>query len=168
MMARGELEEGYTLWRSQLAGGLRGTAGPRGSWESGTGGGAPVAGTLLGALVHGILGFAPDAPSGRLELRPAFAARFRAFAVSALAMGDFRFTLAYRRSGPCATYTITPTGGRVPPTLVLAPTVTGREVRATRVDGVPADLDWRARDGGVETRVQLPLDRERTLEVETG
>lgn len=169
-LARGDVTRGYALWRSELASGLGGSSGPRGSWEGGdaaTQGGAPITGTLLGAFAHGLLGYFPDAPSGRVELFPALPRHFKTFDVENLPLADSRFDIRYRRSGRRAIWTVTPTRGRVPADLVLAPTLPGTRVEAIRLDGASVDLDWRPRGSGVQIQVKMPLDQERVLEVET-
>ncbi len=170
LMAGGETARGYTLWRSALSAGLVGRSGPLGTWEEThepSIPGAPATATLLSGFVHGLLGCFPDAPTGRLELFPALPEHFTSFEVANLPLGDARLTLTYRREAGLTTYSATPTRGGVPVNLVLVPSLPGARVLAARVDGAPADLEWHPHGSGVRIQVQLPLDRERTLEVET-
>ncbi len=170
LLACGETDRGYALWRSELSAGLEGRSGPLGSWdgtEARSSPGAPAAGALLGGLTHGLLGFLPDAPAGRAELFPSLPSHFERFDVAGLALGDTRFDLSYRRRARVVAYTVTPTRGRVPASLVLAPTLPGTRVDAARVDGAPAELDWESRGSRVRIQVQMPLDQVRVLEVET-
>ncbi len=169
-VAAGEPEPGWALWRAAVSAGLQGALGPRGTWDGPDGPrcrGAPGAAAVVGGMVHGILGLTPDAPAGRLELSPAFPSHLRRFEASNLPAGKCRFTLSYERSRSAVRYAVEPTRGRVPPSLVLAPTVPCESVGTLRVDGARADLDVHHTAAGVRVLVQVPLDGPRSLEIET-
>lgn len=169
LLTGGEAGPGYALWRSEISAGLRGSLGPRATWDGPDGPrilGSPGAGALLGALVHGLLGLTPDAPAGRVELSPAFPSHVRSFDVTNLVAGSCRFGLSYRRDGPVSRYVVEPTYARVPVSLVLSPTVPAGSIRAIRVDGVEAELDARPHGSGTRVQVQIALDGRRTLEIE--
>jgi len=159
--------DAYTDWRGRIAAGL--SAGPvgRGTWDSVEGAAAPVAGALVCGILHGLLGWDPDAPVGRLGLSPSFPGHLTAFAVHGLPVGDARVSMEYRREGSEHTYAFEPTQGRVPPTLVVEPRVVAEAVAAVYVDGQPAALNVaRARDRATVS-VQIPLDGPRTLRLTT-
>ncbi len=169
-LAAGDVERGWSRWRAALGSGLSGRPGPRGSWDGAEGPrliGAPGAASVLGGLVHGVLGLAPDAPAGRVSLSPAFPSHARSFDATNLAVGDCRFGLSYRKDKGSVRFVVEPTRGRVPPLLVLAPTLSANRIDAVRVDGAAADLDVVSRGAGLRVQAQLPLDGARSLEIET-
>lgn len=168
-LAAGDIDRGWNRWRSALGSGLSGGSGPRGSWDGPEGAhlvGAPGAASLLGGLVHGLLGLAPDAPAGRVGLSPTFPWHLKSFEASNLAVGECRFRLSYCKGASSVRFEVEPTRGRVPPSLILSPTVAATAVGAARVDGAPADLDVRPAGSGVRVQVQLPLDGPRSLEIQ--
>ncbi|HUF50339.1 MAG TPA: hypothetical protein VMN60_05865 [Longimicrobiales bacterium] len=125
--------------------------------------GHPAAGDVL-RIVHTILGLEPDAPRGRLVMRP------RLDAMPALAAHHIPFAagsvrLDCSRSPLLLTCRVAQDAGAIPFTLLLEPHFTGR-VRAARVDGRAATLDSRLRDGVTAVPVQLLLDDERVLSLE--
>lgn len=173
----------WASWRSALAAGMAGGPWGPGSWDedrpAGGGaarqrpqgaGGPPAAGAgagvLLCRLAQGLLGLAPDAPSGRIRVAPAFPRHLTAFGAREIRVGDVRMTLAYRRDGELYRYDLVPTAGAVPAMVILAASVPSRAVDEARVDGAAAQLDVTARGGWSEVRVQLPLDGPRRVEVE--
>jgi hypothetical protein len=112
-----------------------------------------------------LLGIEPDAPRGRIRLRPELGGH------AALDARDLRFadgavSLSCRRVGGAVEYRIAQEAGAMPFTALLEP-VLPAAVRAS-VDGRAADLDARPHPRGVIVPVQLVLDDTRTLVVETG
>jgi len=166
-LRRGDADEGYRTWRSALTTGLLGGPSGRGSWDP-EGIGAPVAGQVLGGLAYGILGLAPDAPSGRIHIAPAFPAHISAFAARRIRLGDTRIDLEYIREGGRHRFELSPTEGRVPATVIFEPSLPGDRAGTTYIDGQPTDLVPVGEGDRLRFRVQLPLDRRRTVEVEGG
>lgn len=119
-------------------------------------------------VVEGLLGVEPDAPRGRLVLRPRLPESWDHLEVRGLTIGAAAVDVAYRRNGSAHRLTLTQTRGSVPLQAVLAPELPGGRVRETRVDGEPAELDPVREDGRWRVPVQLVLDVPRTLEVEFG
>jgi hypothetical protein len=158
--------DAYGRWRRLLADGMDGGAAGRGNWD-------PqelcpaVAGALACGLLHGMLAWDPDAPVGRLGLGPRLPGHLAAFHIAGLHMGDVRVTMAYRKEGHRHRFSLEPTSGRVPASVVFQPTVAAGSITEARLDGDPVRLDFeRTRDGGT-TRVQIPLDGPRVLELST-
>ncbi|GMV06398.1 MAG: hypothetical protein AMXMBFR53_26740 [Gemmatimonadota bacterium] len=167
-MAAGDPDGGYAAWRGLLGRGLSGEPHGRGCWDppAGPPGPAPGAALLLCGLAQGLLGLDADAPSGRLRVAPALPRHLTAFTGRGIRVGESRLTLRYEREGRLHRLTLEPTRGRVPPLVILEPSLPCAGVAATRVDGAPADLDTRGEGARTRVRVQIPLDGVRTLEVE--
>jgi hypothetical protein len=112
-----------------------------------------------------VTGAEPDATRGRLVLRPRPPRAWDHFQATALAMGESRFTLEYRRQGPVHRFSVRQDRGAAPVRLILEPELPGRLVTA-RVDGEAAELDPLEADGRTRVPVQLALDHQRSLELE--
>jgi hypothetical protein len=119
-------------------------------------------------VVERVLGAEPDAPRGRLVLRPRPPEAWGHLEVRGLVVGSAAVDIAYRRDGGVHRFTLTQIRGSVPLQAVLAPELPGRQVRGARVDGEPAELDPVRVDGRWRVPVQLVLDAPRILEVEIG
>jgi hypothetical protein len=160
-------ETAWTAWRGALTEGLKSGPGGPGSWdgaEAATGIGAPVAGALLSALVYGLLGYLPDAPSGRTRLAPSFPAHLTSFGVSGLRLGDAQISMHYEREGAIHRFKLEPKVARVPPVVLLEPLLPGGRLTAARVDGDIAELDSTPARDGIRARIQVPLDGDREIE----
>lgn len=164
----GRAGEAWSLWRGVLSRGMDGSDPGPGRWDDGRPSPeAPRTGLLLATLVHGLLGWFPDAPVGRAVLAPRIPGHLTAFGVGGLRVGSATVELRYEREGPLRRYRITPTGGRAPVTLVLEPLVGLATVTATRLDGEAVELDPRPGPAGwTVVPLQVPLDGPRVLEVE--
>jgi hypothetical protein len=158
----------WTSWRATLARGMAGGATGRGAWDplSPPPGPAPEAGRLLCALAHGFLGLAPDAPSARIRIAPAFPSHVTAFAAAGIRVGDAAFSFRYERVGRRHRFTLEPARGRTPITAVLEPSLPAAGIASARVDEAPAELDWAVSGRRTRTRVQIVLDAPRTLEID--
>jgi len=171
---RGDTLAAFADWRSELQRAfLPDGSGPRGHWHvpsDDPDGLAPAvtAARLICALVHGILGWEPDAPSGRGVLAPRLPAHLASWTVHSLSLGDVRLSMEYARGGNSGAFTLTPTTGSVPPIVVLRPTLPWTTVSRAEVDGADAELDVHPVPRGCELRIQLPLDAPRRLVVEGG
>lgn len=159
----------WSSWRTLLEQGLDGGPAGRGTWDDSgrPPGAAPEAGLLLCGLAHGLLGLAPDGPSGRIRVAPAFPSHLSAFLARHVRVGESDMDLRYERQGPVHTLHLEPTRGRVPATVVLEPSLLAGTVSGVRVDGAPADLDVSSRGPRTRLKVQLVLDAPRSVEVET-
>lgn len=152
-------------WRRAVEAGLaRGPFGPA-TWDDDAG--DPLTAEILLGLVHGLLGIAPDAPSGRIRLAPRMPAHLTGFSVRGVTLGDASLRFGYSRSGSTRVFELEPEHGGVPPLIVLEPSVDGR-VSNVRIDGASADLDLRPYGGRTVVPVQIPLDAPRTVEITTG
>jgi len=173
-LAAGAVDAAYAAWRLRMDAGLADAAEEgacRGTWDPVSDllrAGAPGAGILVATLAHGVLGFVPDAPSGRMRLAPTFPSGLKAFRARSLVMGETRVDLDYVRDGSTHRFVLTPREARVPPMLALEPRLPCTAIRAARVDGAAADLDATALGERTQVRVQIPLDGVRTLEVDCG
>lgn len=163
-LERGGAEEGYAAWRSALDAGLAEGGAGRGAWDP-AGSMAPRAGVLVCAVVHGLLGWRPDAPVGRARLGPVLPARLTRFRATGLRVGEAGMEMAFHREGRDHCFRLEPTAGRAPPTLVFEPTVAAPGVDAVQVDGREVELDLREGPGGIVVPVQLPLDGPRTVRI---
>lgn len=166
--AGGHPDDAYTAWRGLVGRGLSGGTSGRGSWDppSTPPGAGSAAATLLCGLSHGLLALSPDAPSGRIRVAPAFPAHLTRFVAREIRLGEARFSLRYRRDGDTCSLALEPTRGRVPPMVILEPSLPFSAVRNVRVDGAPAELDARSEGTRTRLRVQVPLDGPRVLEVD--
>lgn len=167
-LASGDVDGGYATWRTLLGRGLAGTAGPRGQWSPpGRGAGAVIA-----TLAFGLLGLEPDAPSGRIRIAPVLPAHLKDFRVRGIRVGDARLELAYQREGRVHRFHLDALDGRVPPMVVLEPSLPSSALGEARVDGAPAELTLErsgspeAPGSRIRVRIQIPVDGPRLLEIE--
>ncbi|MEQ9400165.1 MAG: hypothetical protein RJQ04_13470 [Longimicrobiales bacterium] len=165
-LRRGRIDEGWQRWRAEGEAGLDGGPTGRGSWDDLTGGpGAPLAGIHLCTLLHGVLGWEPDAPMHRLTLTPTLPAHLTRLTLEHVVVGDVRLDLAYERDGPTLSWRMTPTTGRSPPMLVFGPIVPGR-VSDVHLDDETVDAATHpGPNGGTRVPFQFPLDRPRTVTI---
>jgi len=163
-LASGDVDGGYSAWRTTLARGLAGAWGARGRWDPPGRGGASV----LATLAFGLLGLEPDAPSGRIRVAPALPVHLRDFRVRGIRVGGARLELAYGREGPVHRFHLNALDGRVPPMVILEPSLAMTAVGAVRVDGAPAELTGSPAGARTRFRVQIPVDGPRLLEIEEG
>jgi hypothetical protein len=164
-LRRGDIDEGYRAWRESLTTGLLEGPSGRGSWDP-EGIGAPRAGHVLCGLAYGVLGLAPDAPSGRIRIAPSFPAHLGAFTARGIRLGDTRIDLDYRWGGGRHRFELSPTEGRVPATVIFEPSLVGDRPGTTYIDGQPTDLVPVNEGDRLRFGVQLPLDGRRTVEME--
>ena len=119
----------------------------------------------IAPLVYGLLGAEPDAPRGRLRLRPWIPDPWDRFHVRNLRMGESSIRLRFERNGSVHSFRIEQEEGAVPVRLVFEPVLPGR-LASARIDGSPAHLDPQAFGGRVVAPSQLMLDHERVVEIE--
>lgn len=120
---------------------------------------------ILGGA-FGLIGAAPDAPKGRLRLRPHLPTDWELLEVRDLAVADARFDLRVRRENGRRSYTVEQTAGAVPATVILEMVVPGPSVRSVEVDGRSAALDVRAFGPAHLVPVQLVADDVRAVTLE--
>ncbi len=121
---------------------------------------------ILDDLVETLLGWRPDAATGRMHLTPTFPSTWSRFELQGLRGDELRMRLEWSREGTVETWKFAPMAGAVPATLILRLPVPGRDA-AVQVDDVPAELDPEdAPDGTTRVPIQLQLDRERVVRVE--
>ncbi len=151
--------------------GRSGRPGPPGreSDERWADGAAPSSATdaakLVSAVVEDVLGAEPDAPRGRLTLRPRLPEAWERVAVERLRIGDCDVALRYERDGDLHRLRLEQTGGAVPMRVVFEPELPGTRLLEASVDGRPADLGTRPAGSRTAVPVQLVLDHERTVEL---
>jgi len=119
---------------------------------------------LLSGLIEGVLGWSPDAASGRMHLTPTLPDAWPRFAVEGLRGGELRMRLERIREGGEERWRFEPMAGAVPATLILRLPVPDRDT-PVEVDGVAAELDYDRTDGVLRVPIQIELDRERTVRV---
>jgi hypothetical protein len=112
------------------------------------------------------LGLEPDAPRGRLTMRPRLAGEDPDFQVRNLRVGGAVLDLACIREGNTIRFTLDPTRGMPPLQVAFEPRVAGTALERARVDGAAADLDPVREAELLSVPVQLVLDHPRTVELE--
>lgn len=157
--------QGWITWRRLLEEGLQGGPAGRATWDPPDAGAAPAAALLLCGLAHGILGWDPDAPVGRVRLAPVFPGHLTHLAATGLRVGRSVLDLEYAREGHRHAFALRPREGRVPPLVALEPQVSLEGVPRFLVDGDPAELDVQRSSARSRFRVQIPLDAARVVEV---
>ena len=171
----GRAESGFRHWRQIID---HAFSGAKGAWDEVLHGTEPraigvcpdqawSAAMAIAPLVHGMLGLEPDAARGRLTLRPRLPAEWDRFQVTNLRVGDARLALRFRRDRGRHIFRVDQVAGSVPLRLVFEPAIPGL-VRSAAVDGQPAVLATRPFGDRCLAPVQLVLDHERTVELETG
>jgi hypothetical protein len=124
---------------------------------------AASAAVLPAALLFGALGAHADAPVGRLRLAPRVPGGWRSLSVEGIPLGDARVHLHYERKEATHAFRVSQERGRTPIMLIFEPEVREEDLGEVLVDGAPAELDGKSGSGRTAVRVQLPLDRERSL-----
>jgi hypothetical protein len=115
--------------------------------------------------VYSLLGYAPDAPKGRLLLRPAIDPRWSQLHVQNIRIGDALIDLAYSRTDERMEFQIVQTAGAYPVRLIFEPILATRVAKAF-VDETPADLDFRPHEDRIILPVQILLDDRRVVRFE--
>jgi hypothetical protein len=123
---------------------------------------------LVASFVHGLLGVEPDAPRGRLVLRPAIPPSWSHLEVLRLQLGDAAVSLRYHREDALHRFHIEQESGAVPLRLIFEPALPAPALASARVDGQEAALDPRSVGKIVLVPVQIVLDHERIVELQTG
>lgn len=170
--ALGSPPDPASLWSVDSAGSTECAVTPAVSgpdWGGPTGddtGDAVSAGSFLVSVVEGLLGARPDATVGRLTLRPRLP-DWDWFRMEHLRVGPNHIGFEYRREGGRHELRIRQERGAVPLQLVLEPALAATRLIAASVDGAPAELDSRPEGGRLLVPIQLMVDDERTVLLET-
>lgn len=171
----GRTEAATRLWREYVEQGFRSA---RGVWRRSPGApdrSAPFAcddarstAAVASGFVYGLLGAEPDATRHRLRLRPQVPDDWPSLEVRQLRLGDAAISVRYEREGERHLFRIDQETGSVPVRVIFEPLLPGRRLVAARVDGQDAVLDPRPFGERLLVPVQIVLDYERTIELETG
>ncbi len=116
-------------------------------------------------IVFGALGARADASVGRLRLAPRFPSTWSDVSLRGLRLGDSTVSFRLSRGDGHHAFLLEQTSGSVPINLVFEPFFDGTAIVDVRVDGSSAQVDHVSVRGQVGIRLQLPLDRERRIEV---
>jgi hypothetical protein len=81
-------------------------------------------------------------------------------------VGDARLALDYRREDRLHRFRLDAMDGRVPPMVILEPSLPFAVLEAVRVDGASADLTHEPAGARTRLRIQIPVDGSRLLEIE--
>ncbi len=161
----GDPEEGYRALRALLV------RGKQGGWSWGLERDQPadpaLAGVVPATVVFGMMGARAEAPYGRLRLAPAFPMAWRSARLDHLRVGSSRVSVSYERRGTAHVFGLEQTQGAIPLNLVFEPRVPGSGVVGADMDEQPAVLASIRVGSRVGVRLQLPLDRRRTVVVRT-
>jgi hypothetical protein len=115
--------------------------------------------------VHAVIGAEPDAVRARLRLRPRLPAGEHRLHVRQLVFADGDVSLRLEGAAASLHCVVEQDAGALPFTVLLEPYVTAA-VAATRIDGLPAQLDTRDVADGRIIQVQLVLEQERALDID--
>jgi hypothetical protein len=121
--------------------------------------------TLITSTVYGLLGYAPDAPKGRLLMRPEIEPAWSRLNVYNIRIGDALIDLAYSRTDERMEFRIVQTAGAYPIRLIFEP-ILAVPIANVFVDGTAADLDFRPHEGRIIIPVQIMLDDRRVVAFE--
>jgi hypothetical protein len=118
------------------------------------------------AFVKRELGYAPDAPKGRLQLRPLVTTSLRTRHIDNLHIGDAVISVAVERTAHALRFRIAQTAGAYPVRLILEPLLEF-PVTGAAVDGVEANLEFRPVGDRILVPVQIVLDDAREVVLRT-
>lgn len=116
-------------------------------------------------LVYGTLGYAPDAPKGRLLLRPEIDPGWNRLTVRNLHIGDALIDFDYVRTEGRMEFSFVQSAGAYPIRLIFEP-ILSVAVTSAYVDGTPASLDFRPHRDRILIPVQIMLDDRRVVGLE--
>jgi hypothetical protein len=128
---------------------------------------AVVPEAIVDYYLRELLGVEPDATRNRLVLRPALPEGWDHLDLTQLRFGDAEITLRYRRHGARHHFTLDQESGAVPVRVIFEPLLPARSLAAARVDGEEAVLEPRPRGGRLLVPIQIVLDDQRVIELET-
>src|SRR5688572_6148643 len=120
---------------------------------------------LIPATVYETLGYAPDAPKGRLLLRPQIDPVWNRLHVENLHIGDALIAMEYSRVDRHMEFALTQVAGAYPIRLIFEPILSMRVEKAF-VDGTGANLDFRPHGDRIVIPVQIMLDDRRVVRFE--
>ena len=123
--------------------------------------GVPIACATLLELMHEQLGIVPDAGRARIRLAPRLDAGRTT--LEQLGMGDATIEMLAQVGEESATVEVEQTAGGTPITGILEPRLAIGRLRSALVEATPAELDSVPEGAGFRARVQLVIDRRRSL-----
>jgi hypothetical protein len=127
-----------------------------------------VAGTwkdVITSAVYGTLGYEPDAPKGRLVLRPQIEPEWSRLHIENVHMGDALIALKYARAEDGMQFEIVQVAGAYPVRLIFEPILSVPVLKAF-VDDAPASLDFKPHGDRIIIPVQIMLDDRRIVRFE--
>jgi hypothetical protein len=120
---------------------------------------------LISSTAYETLGYAPDAPKGRLVLRPQIDPAWTRLQIQNVHIGDALIAVEYSRIDGHMTFAITQVAGAYPIRLIFEPILALRVAKAF-VDGTAASLDFRPHGDRIIIPVQIMLDERRVVRFE--
>jgi hypothetical protein len=120
---------------------------------------------VIASTVYETFGYAPDAPKGRLLLRPEIDPAWNRLQIENIHIGDALIAVAYSRIDERMEFAITQVAGAYPIRLIFEPVLATRVEKAF-VDGTAASLDFRPHGNRVIIPVQIMLDDRRVVRFE--
>jgi hypothetical protein len=121
---------------------------------------------LIRVLLDELLYVSGEASLARLHLAPSLPEHLATFRVEGIRMGQGAIDFQVDREGDWVRYLFKPTSGATPLNLTFEPSLRGAGLAQALVDGGPAELDWGVRGTRIVPQIQLPVDRERTVELQ--
>jgi len=162
---RTDPDRAWAAWRGLLSGASQGGVTTT-IWDPDAG--SPdesLTAELILGLAHGLLGVAPDAPTGRIRIAPRLPSHLDSFGVDGIRVGDATLGMRYHRVSSRHRFELVPETVPVPPFVVFEPSVPGA-IGAVRIDDGPAKLEPRREGARSIVSVQLSLDGTRRIEIE--
>jgi hypothetical protein len=121
---------------------------------------------LIRVLLDELLQVSAEASLGRIRLAPALPEHLASFQVEGIRVGKGGIDFRVDKEGNLHRYLFQPTSGAMPVNLTFEPSLLGQALVDARVDGAPAELDWGEQGKRITPRLQLPVDGERTVELQ--
>lgn len=120
---------------------------------------------LVSSTAYETLGYAPDAPKGRLVLRPQIDPAWNRLHIENVHIGDALIAIEYARIDGHMEFAITQVAGAYPVRLIFEPILAVRVEKAF-IDATPASLDFRPHGDRIIIPVQIMLDERRVVRFE--
>ncbi|HEX6694558.1 MAG TPA: hypothetical protein VF035_07685 [Longimicrobiales bacterium] len=122
---------------------------------------------VLVPVCLGLLGLEPDATRGRIRIRPRLPDAWSYLDVRGIPIGDAAVAMRWQRQRGRHVFTFRQERGPVPLRLIFEPLLQPAARLVAAVDGVAATLDAVPHHGRMMVPVQLALDAERVITMET-
>ncbi len=124
------------------------------------------AGAVLRLLVEGLFGVEPDAAYGRIRVAPSLPASWNTAHLGGIRLGDALVEVNMSRADHRYRFELRQRAGGAPVTWIFAPRLPGSSIQQVRVDGQEALVDSKTVGHRVEPRIQIPAERQRTVEID--